>query len=127
MGEKNHRYGKTPSAETRAKLSKAFSGEGNPMFGAIRDDMRGDLNPMRNPEIVKKVSGKNNGMAIKIICITTGKIFDTIAEAGQFYNIKSHSHISDVCRGRRKYCGKLPDGTKLEWKYYEDYLNKQVA
>lgn len=126
LGDKNPMYRKEVSLETRKKLSEATSGENNPMFGAIRDDMKGDLNPMKNPEIVELFKGKNSPVATSVICLTTGKIFDTLTEAGKFYNIKSYNHIATVCRGRRKYCGKLPDGTKLEWMYYEDYL-KQTA
>ena len=38
-------------------------------------------------------------------------------EGANFYNIKSKGHISSCCRGKRKHCGKLQDGTKLKWKY----------
>ena len=63
------------------------------------------------------LKGKNNPIARKVICITTGKIFETIKEANEFYNINC-SHISDCCKGKRNYCGKLKDGTKLVWEYY---------
>lgn len=69
-----------------------------------------------------KRSSKNHHSSTKVICITTKKIFNTITEAGYFYNIKSSNHIGSCCNGRRKYCGKLEDGTKLKWMYYEDYL-----
>nr|DAL23982.1 MAG TPA_asm: hypothetical protein [Caudoviricetes sp.] len=58
----------------------------------------------------------------KIICITTGKIFETIKEGAEFYNIKAKSHISDCCNGKRKSCGELEDGTKLQWMYYENFI-----
>lgn len=64
-------------------------------------------------------SGKNHPNSKKILCVTTGKVFYGRAEAAKYYDIKSDSHISACCRGTRNYCGKLPDGTKLKWKYYE--------
>jgi hypothetical protein len=70
--------------------------------------------------------GKNMGAdhigSRKVICITTGKVFDCISEAAKFYNIIGRSHISGCCRGEHKYIGKLEDGTELKWMYYDDYL-----
>ena len=62
-------------------------------------------------------SGKNHHNSKRILCITTGKIFYGRAEAAKYYGIKSDSHIAACCRGSRNYCGKLPNGTKLKWKY----------
>ena len=59
----------------------------------------------------------------KIICLTTNEIFFSVKEAREKYNCDSH--ISDCLKGRRKYCGKLKDGTKLQWMYYEDYINRE--
>lgn len=70
--------------------------------------------------------GDKNWKATKVICVTTNKIFDYIGQAGEFYGIKSHSHISQVCKGTRNYCGKLSDGTQLQWMYLEDYENKYI-
>ena len=56
----------------------------------------------------------------KVICLTTGKIFDSITYAMQYY--KCGKHIVDCCKGKRETCGKLQDGTKLSWMYYDDYL-----
>ena len=68
-------------------------------------------------------SGKNHSNATKIICITTGEIFNYIKEASKKYKI---THITDCCQGKRNYSGKLVDGTKLVWMYYEDYLIKNI-
>ena len=40
----------------------------------------------------------------KVICITDGKIFGSIKEAQVYYNV---SHISEVCRGKRKHTKNL--------------------
>jgi hypothetical protein len=75
-----------------------------------------------------KCAGKDSPSAISVICTTTGMVFDTITEAAKYYNIENlRSHISTWCNGNKKfnYLGKLPDGTKLKWMYYKDYLNQQ--
>jgi len=51
----------------------------------------------------------------KVICITTGKEFNSIKEATEYYKIYQ-SGISDCCRGRISFAGKL-NGEKLRWKY----------
>ncbi|NWK11317.1 NUMOD3 domain-containing DNA-binding protein [Clostridium cadaveris] len=75
------------------------------------DDFR---NP--NDSIVDKVQSiiTNNK---NVLCITTNKAFISCKQAAQYYGIKSQSGISAACRGKLKYCGKLENGTKLEWKY----------
>ena len=56
----------------------------------------------------------------KVICITTGKIFNSIKEAGNYYNVVK-SNISACCRKKIQSAGKLPNGTQLQWKYVKDY------
>ena len=57
----------------------------------------------------------------KVRCITTGKEFYSIKQAGEYYGISSYLNISNVCRGKRKYCGKHPvTGEKLSWEYIKD-------
>ncbi|WP_455793600.1 HNH endonuclease [Clostridium butyricum] len=60
----------------------------------------------------------------EIYCITTGKLFNSTMEASRYYNCCNTS-ICQCCTGKRNYCGKLEDGTKLQWQYYEDYLKEQ--
>jgi len=59
-GENNHNFGKQMSEETRHKLSEAFTGELNPMFGKY-----GELNPMfgthRSAETRAKISIAQKG------------------------------------------------------------------
>ena len=121
QGENNHRFGTHLSAKQKEHLSNLFSGKGNPMYGKTRNDMKGENNPMKSEEMKDKFRGENSPVKRQVICITTGKIFNTIAEGAKFYNIKNFNHISSCCRGKRKSCGKLEDGTKLKWMYLEDY------
>jgi len=63
----------------------------------------------------------------KVICITTGKKFDNIVEGVKEYRIYkcTDSQIIKCCKGKAHSAGKLEDGTKLVWMYYEDYLEQQ--
>ena len=63
-----------------------------------------------------------------VICLTTNKVFNTIKEAAEFYNLNT-SGINQVCKGKMKTSGSLPDGRRLKWKYYDDYIkeNKQES
>lgn len=55
----------------------------------------------------------------KVICITTGEIFDSIKEASRQTGA-NQSHIVECCRGKRKSAGKDKDGNKLIWEYGEE-------
>ena len=71
--------------------------------------------------------GANNPSSKKVICITTGEIFYSVAEASKKYNTYT-TCISKNCIGiRLKSAGKHPEtGEKLVWMYYEDYLESMV-
>lgn len=57
--------------------------------------------------------------SVKVVCITTGEVFDSVTLAVNKYS----GHISDCCHGKRKYAGKHPEtGEKLVWMYYDEYL-----
>lgn len=61
---------------------------------------------------------------IKVICLTTGEIFNSQTEASKKYNINKPSGISACCNHRSKSSGKSPDGTPLQWMYYNEYILK---
>ncbi|NRU52536.1 NUMOD3 domain-containing DNA-binding protein [Clostridium beijerinckii] len=67
---------------------------------------------------IKEKESKISKNTKSLICTTTNKLFKSIKEARAFYNCDSH--ICDCCNNKRKYCGRLEDGTKLEWKYISD-------
>ena len=98
-GEKHYMYGKHRSEETKRKMSEIMSGENNPMYGKYHSE-----------EAKLKMSKK-------IICTTTSEIFNSITEAGNYYNV---AHIVECCKGRYKSAGKLPNGEPLRWKYLEN-------
>lgn len=58
----------------------------------------------------------------RVKCLTTGEVFNSVAEASKKTGAPAGS-IGHVCKGRRKHAGKLPDGTKLKWTYHEEHLS----
>lgn len=76
-----------------------------------------------SPQEIEKTLNKKLIYKRQIICTTTEKVFNSISDAAKFYNIRSSSHITSCCKGKRQTCGQLPDGTRLQWMYYDDYLN----
>lgn len=106
-GENHPMYGKKHSEETKRKISEAKKGKTSPRKGVKLSE-----------ETKRKLSEAKKGQnSKKVICITTNKIFDSIKSASKFYNC-NESSLSQCCKGNRKSCGKLSDGTKLEWKYF---------
>lgn len=129
-GEKHGMYGKgyKLKGSKNGMYGVQRFGKSNPMFGVSRFGRENPMYGKTHTEETRKkmsqnhvdVSGANNPRAKRVICVTTNKVFDTIKEAAKFYNIKSKSGISACCKGGLNHCGKLPDGTKLKWKYCEE-------
>lgn len=99
--------------EQKKKRSEKQKGKNHPFYGKHHTE-----------ETKKKMSesrkGEKNPKAKKIICVTTGEIFDCIKHGGEKYNVHS-SDISRCCTGKRKSAGKHPvTGEKLVWRYWEE-------
>ena len=79
-----------------------------------------------NKKISEKFKGVNNHrygtLAVnrrKVQCITTGKKFNSIKEASDYYSVNRVT-ISECCKGKRKSSGKHPvTGEKLIWRYLD--------
>ena len=95
VGEKNHFYGKKHTAETRRKMSDAWTSGKR----VITDEWRENI---RKGHITRKVINE-----------TTGEEFDSIKEASIKYNI-INTNISAVCRGKQKTAG------GFKWSYIDD-------
>ena len=80
-----------------------------------------------DPKKVMKANGIKTGISKrkKVLCITSDKIFDSIKQASEFYNL-THSNIISCCQGKRKSAGKHPiTKEKLKWMYYDEYIEEQ--
>lgn len=129
--------------ESRKKQSFKLSGENNPMFGR-KKELSPVYGKLKSEETIQKlkdcwtderkleqsvrISGKNNPMSGKtgkqnpasrsVMCVETGDVFDTLNNAARWCGLKTHTNISNVCRGTRKYAGKHPiTGEKVSWNY----------
>lgn len=107
--------------EHKEKIGIANKGEKNGMFGKTHNKKVKNIISKKtkkqwlNEEYRKKmktiVKYKNNRFS-KVICLETGEIFFSIAEAGRKYNLQPQN-ISKCCRNERNKCG------NLHWRYYE--------
>ena len=99
-----HNKGKQLSEETKAKISQAHKGK--------------TLSEETKKKLSETLKGKHPNSK-KVICITTGEIFDYMGEAATKYNV-AHQSISECCRNMRKSAGKHPvTGERLKWEYVE--------
>lgn len=109
--------------EQKIAISKRQKGKGNSFYGRKHSEeqkqkwseQRKGKNKKRSYSIMKPV-----------ICITTGEIFICMKDACNKYNIDNgtlSALLNPNSKRKRKTCGKLPDGTRLEWKYYEGSEN----
>ena len=135
-GENHPMYGKHHSEEAKQMISKAHKGKHNSEEHnkKISEAKKGI---QLSEEHKKKIGEANKGKQLseetkmkiseaknkKVICITTGEIFDSMKEASYHYNV-AQSNMSKCCKGKRNYAGKLPNGTPLKWKFLKDYNNE---
>lgn len=80
-----------------------------------------DYVKMSDDDITLYLDKCKNSHKKKVICLTTNKVFDSLKDASKYYGIKSSSDIVYCCKGKSKFAGRLLDGTKLKWAYYESY------
>ena len=140
--------GRACSEITKYKISKANKGRvyTPEQRQRIKDSLKDNPNVLkgvRHPFFNKKLSKEEilklrNGIkkyyetnnhtppwSKSVICVTTGEIFSTIKKGAQNYNITSS--IRECCNHNREFAGELPDGTRLQWEWYEEgkeYIKK---
>ena len=96
-------------------------------YGYNFTDGGGSGKPTKDANLKNSLSkiGKNlrssNPNSKRIICVTTGEVFECTLDAADKYNI-CRTAISQSCSGKKKSAGHLNDGTKLVWMYYDEYI-----
>lgn len=86
----------------------------------LKESHKGKQLPEEQKEKIRKALLKNASKR-KVICITTGEVFDSITEASKEKNVLDSS-ISACCKGKRKRTINLKTKEIMYWRYYEDYL-----
>lgn len=94
-----------------------------------REEIQYYMNPNNNYHLKRNNGVKRTNTNIKfntrkVVCVTTGEIFEQIKIAGEKYGLKNPYGICEVCSvtGKKKSAGRLPDGTFLKWMYYDKFL-----
>ena len=110
-GANNPHYGKKNSVETRAKISQALKGRPCP----LTEEQRKIVSQKISASLKGRVRPEGGGRPPKkILCVETGEIFDSIAEAARQKRIKSKNAISRVAKGKQSVC------CGYHWKYCEE-------
>lgn len=137
MGEKNPRYGKIYTAEERARISEQTRGEKNPNYGRkhteeerrkiseaitgrhLSEEHKQNISEFMKGRFVGRPRPEGSGRPSKrVICIETGEVFDSIADAARAKNMyQSKWNISNVCKGNANTAG------GYHWKYYESSVS----
>lgn len=90
-GERHHLFGKTQSAEMRARISASLKGEKHPNFGK----------PLTQEAQERLLAGIRKA----VICVETGVVYQSGIDAARWLRLNGHptarnSHISSTCNGR---------------------------
>lgn len=133
-GERHHYYGKHRDEETRRKISETLkgvgAGENNPFYGKKHsEETRRRISEAakercKNKEYVNALSERlkkhyaenGNMLSKKVVCVNTGITYENMATAAKASGTHQSS-ISQCCSGKLKSSGKMPDGTKMVWRY----------
>ena len=69
-------------------------------------------------DVASNVKIKHNTNKVKIICIETGEVFDSISDAGRAYGA-SRKNISKACKGEINSC------LGYHWRYYDEEVTSE--
>lgn len=98
----------------------AQGGDGGNVISGYTEEQRQQLSLKLSKQRKGKVNlGSKNGVARKVICLNTMKIFDSIVDAAKEYNI-SKDGIQQCCsKAFRSKTVTAPNGEKLQFEYYD--------
>lgn len=118
------------SKETRLKISNANKGKKNPKVSKVNKGNKYCLGRIMSEESKNKISNANKGKHMspntefkkgysnisrmrKVICLETGKVYNSMTNASKETNI-SLANIQSVCLGKSK------TAKGYHWRYYEE-------
>lgn len=108
-GENNHNFGKSPSVETRRKLSEKNKGKKmspearQKMSAAKKGKPSNNKGKSFSEEFKKKLSEAHSSYKKKVHCIDLGLTFESVHEASKRLNLTA-SGIGNCCRKKAKTC-----------------------
>lgn len=121
-GVKNFMYGKHLPEEWKQNISNANKGEKAYWYGkTLSEETKRKMSEAQKGRIGKQCPNSKT-----VICLTTKEVFHGTAEAERKTGI-FHNAIVNVCNGKAKSAGKLPDGTRLKWAYVKDLPKPKVS
>ena len=123
-GINNPMYGKHRSEETKRKIAEAHIGmkASEDARKKMSESRKGEFNHMFGKTHTKEARRKiKDALGHKVLCIETGIVYESGIEAKRQTGI-DNSCIQKCCKGKQSYAGKLDDGTKLHWTYYEEVV-----
>ena len=77
-----------------------------------------------NPKNYVLFRRKPRNRKVRVVCLNTQKVYDSVTEAALDNGIKSMSNIVACCTNKYKTAGKGKNGEKLRWSYYDKALKE---
>ena len=83
--------------------------------------MQHTIKKMTDEDLSNYLTQCENKTYTKIVCLTTGEIFDSIAEASRLFKTEK-SGIAHCCQGRQNTTFSKEYSIPSQWMYYKDFL-----
>ena len=119
----NYYIKKADAVESDDFYNETYGGTGSSMFYHEDIERRKRVRKTLSEKNKGTNAGENSKVARKVICLTTGQIFVSGAEASRYANLNRGSVIK-ACRQRNhtRYAGFHPEtGERLQWMYLDEY------
>jgi group I intron endonuclease len=105
--------------EHKRKLSLAHIGTSKPHSEEWKQNQKIKMTGRKFSDEVKKLMSEQHPNKRKIICLNSGQIFNSSAEAAKLYKLSS-GNLSSHLKGKFKYLINKENNEKLKFSYYGD-------
>ena len=93
----------------------------NPITGLLVSWEYAEDDAIITIECNEPVKNRHNKVLTQVVCVNTGKIFDTVKDAANWASIKDPYNIHRCCKGERQTSGRHPETKeRLKWQYYNE-------